>query len=115
MRAGNYQQALQHLNASHEATWFGQGIAHPLVAIAHHQLGNEEDALQAFSQSHAFHDRLLDESVARQSGAPTIPWVDWVEFLLNHRQASIIIKGHTPAIDPRLRQMEESAAATVAE
>jgi hypothetical protein len=35
--------------------------------------------------------------------------VDWIEFLINHRKASLVIKGHTPAIDPRMRQMESFA------
>ena len=96
-----------------EANWFGRGIAYPLIAIAHHKMGRAEDALRAFEQSQAFLDRSLDDSVSRSKGAPSIPWIDWIEFLLNHREASIIVKGHTPAIDPRLRQMESFAAAAI--
>jgi hypothetical protein len=35
-------------------------------------------------------------------------------FLLNYREASIVVKGHPPEIDPRLRQMEGFAAAAIA-
>ena len=58
-------------------------------------------------------DRLLNESIGRSTGVPSIPWIDWIEFLLNHREASILVKGHTPAIDPRLRQMESLAEAAI--
>jgi serine/threonine protein kinase len=113
LRAGNHEKALQRLEESNGANWFGRGIAYPLIAIAHHKMGCAEDALRSFEQSQAFLNRALDDSVSRSKGAPSIPWIDWIEFLLNHREASIIVKGHTPAIDPRLQQMESSAAAAI--
>jgi hypothetical protein len=39
--------------------------------------------------------------------------VDWIEFLLNHRQASVAVKGHTQAIDPQLRQLARFADAAI--
>ena len=51
--------------------------------------------------------------MSRSKGSPAIPWIDWIEFLGNHREASILVKGHTPAIDPRLRQMEGFAEAAI--
>lgn len=113
VRAGNYEKAIQRLEESNKANWFGRGIAHPLLAIAHHKMGRAEDALRSFEQSQALLDRLLDDSVSRSKGSPSIPWIDWIEFLLNHREASIIVKGHTPAIEPRLRQMEGFAEASI--
>jgi tetratricopeptide (TPR) repeat protein len=113
LRAGNHEKAIQRLEESNEATWFGRGIAHPLLAIAHHGMGNAEDALRSFEQSQAFLDRALDDSVRRSTGSPSIPFVDWIEFLLNHREASIIVKGHTPVTDPRLQQMERYAEAAI--
>jgi hypothetical protein len=91
----------------------GRGIAHPLIAIAYHKLGRAEDALRSFEESQAFLDRLLDDGLGRSSGAPSIPWIDWIEFLLNHREASILVKGHTPAMDSRLRQMESFAESAI--
>jgi hypothetical protein len=76
-------------------------------------MGRADNALRSFEESQAFLDRSLDASVSRSSGAPSIPWIDWIEFLLNHREASILVKGHTPAIDPRLRQMEGFAEAAI--
>jgi tetratricopeptide (TPR) repeat protein len=113
LRAGDYERALQRLEESNGANWFGRGIAYPLIAIAQHKMGHAEEALRSFEQSQAFLDRLLDDSVNRSSGSPSIPWIDWIEFLLNHREASIVVKGHTPAIDPRLRQMEGFAEAAI--
>jgi serine/threonine protein kinase len=115
LRAGDYEKAIQRLEESHseKVMWFGRGIGYPLLAIAYHKLGRAEDALRWFAQSQALLDRWLDDSVRQAKGAPSIPWIDWIEFLLNHREASIIVKGHTPAIDPRLRQMESFAAAAI--
>ncbi|MEW4489500.1 serine/threonine-protein kinase [Thalassoglobus sp. JC818] len=115
LKAGHHVQALQRLEASNDATWFGRGIAHPLIAIAHHRMGNADDALRSFEQSQALLDQLLDESVRNESGSPSIPWVDWIEFLLNHREASIVVKGHTPAIDPRLKQLDRFAEELIAD
>jgi hypothetical protein len=85
-----------------------------VIAIAHHRMGNAEDSVHAFEQSQTLLDRLLEESVEQSQGSPTIPWVDWIEFLTNHRQASIVVKGHTPAVDPRFRQMRSFAEAMIA-
>ena len=111
LRAGNLEKAIQRLEESNreENHWFGRGIGYPLLAIAYHELGRSEDALRSFEQSQILLERWLDESVRQSKGSPSIPWVDWIEFLINHRQASMAVKGHTPAIDPRLRQMEEFA------
>jgi len=113
LRAGDYERAIQRLEESNEAKWFGRGIAYPLIAIAHHKMGRAEDALRSFEQSQAFLDRSLDDAVSRSKGSPSIPWIDWIEFLLNHREASIIVKGHTPASDSRLRQMGDFADAAI--
>jgi hypothetical protein len=113
LRAGNTEKAIERLQQSNDAEWFGKGIALPLIAIAHHRAGRADEAIRAFDDSQRLLSRLLDESVNRQSGAPAIPWVDWIEFLLNHREASIVVKGHTPATDPRLQQMELAANAAI--
>jgi eukaryotic-like serine/threonine-protein kinase len=115
LRAGNLEKAIQRLEESNseENHWFGRGIGYPLLAIAYHESGGGEDAVTAFEQSQVLFDRWVDESVQRSKGLPSIPWVDWIEFLIHHRNASIAVKGHTPALDPRLRQMEEFARAAV--
>ena len=115
LKAGNNERALQRLKESNEAKWVGRGIAHPLIAIAHPRRGNAEDAVSSFEQSQALLDRLLDESVEQSKGSPSIPWIDWVEFLINHREASIIVKGFTPVIDRRFRQMQSFAESTIVE
>ena len=114
LKAGHPEKALERLQASNEAAWFGRGIALPLIAIAYHRMGNAEEALRAFEQSQSLLDRLLDESARQSTGTPSIPWIDWIEFQLNHREASIVVKGHTPAIDPRLRQMQGFAESVIA-
>jgi hypothetical protein len=115
LRAGQLEKAIERLEESNSAEipWFGRGIGYPLLAIAYHESGRGEEAVTAFEQSQLLFDRWVDESVRQSKGLPSIPWVDWIEFLINHRQASIVVRGHTPAIDLRLRQMEEFARAAV--
>lgn len=115
LKAEDYERALQRLEESNKATWFGRGIAYPLIAIAHHRMGNAEDAVRSFEQSQTMIDQIVDESIEQSSGAPSIPWVDWIELLINHREASIVIKGHTPATDSRFQQMQDFADASIAE
>ena len=113
LKAGNHEQALQRLEESNDANWFGRGIAKPLIAIAHHRMGNAKDAVHSFEESQAFLDRLLDESIERSKGSPFMPWIDWIEFLIHHREASIVVKGHTPAADPRFQKLQGFADAAI--
>jgi hypothetical protein len=115
LRAGKTEKAIARLEESNreENLWFGRGIGYPLLAIAYHKLGRTEDALRSFEQSQVLLERWLDESVRQSKGSPSIPWVDWIEFLLNHRQASMVVKWHTPAIDPQLRQLARFADAAI--
>jgi tetratricopeptide (TPR) repeat protein len=115
LRAGHLEKAIGRLEESNgeENHWFGRGIGYPLIAIAYHELGRTDDALHAFQQSQILLERWLDECVRQSKGSPSIPWVDWIEFLINHRQASIAVKGHTPAIDPQLRQLDRFADAAI--
>ena len=111
----NKRGVLQRLEESNEANWLGRGIAGPLIAVTHHRMGHGDDALRSFEQSQMLLDRLLTECIEQSKGAPPIPWIDWIEFLLNHREASIVVKGQTPAIDPRFQQMQSFAEATIAD
>lgn len=113
LKAGDYQQALHRLEETNHANWFGRGIAKPLIAIAHHRMGNADDAVQSFEESQVFLDRMLDESIERSKGSPSMPWIDWIEFLIHHREASIVVKGHTPAADPRFQQLQVFADAAI--
>jgi tetratricopeptide (TPR) repeat protein len=115
LQASRLEKAIQRLEESNreENPWFGRGIGYPLLAIAYHELGRTDDALRSFEQSQILLERWLDESVRQSKGTPSIPWVDWIEFLINHRQASIVVKGHTPAIDPQLRQLARFADAAI--
>lgn len=115
LKAGHNERAVERLQESNDANWFGRGIAYPLISVAHHRLGNGDEALRAFEQSQAFLDRQLDECVSQSKGAPSIPWVDWIEFLMHHREASVVVKGHTPATDGRVQQIEGFAEAAIAE
>lgn len=115
LRAGDLKRAIERLEESNleEHHWFGRGIGYPLLAIAYHELGRTEDALQSFEHSQVLLDRWLAECQAQSNGVPSIPWVDWIEFLMNHRLASVAVKGHTPAVEPQLRQLARLADAAI--
>ena len=66
----------------------GRGIGQPLLAIVHHKMGHEENALHSFEQSQALLDGMLDDSVNPAQGTPSIPWIDWIESsLITKRRA----------------------------
>ncbi|MFK7737923.1 MAG: hypothetical protein AB8B50_17965, partial [Pirellulaceae bacterium] len=110
VRARAHEQALEHFrNADEDFRWKGRGIHEPLVAVAYHQLGDAEAALEAFERSEDFYEQSVERFVADEPGRGHLPWFDWLEFLLHRKQASILIKGRTPARDARFDDLEATS------
>ncbi len=115
LQAADLEQAIERLEQSNseDPYWPGRGIGDPLLAIAYHQAGRDEEAIRALERSSESLSDWLDQSLTRQQGAPPIPWFDWVQFLISHQQASILVTGETPPTDPRLAEMEALAVAAI--
>lgn len=113
-RASNWQHAIERLEAAKEdERWSGRDIVMPLIAMAHKKLGQDEDAAASLAESQAFIDQHLNRTLDESLTKPEIPWFDWVDLLINHREAHILITGRTPMDDPRIRELEKLAHAAI--
>ncbi|QGJ68932.1 Serine/threonine-protein kinase PknB [Planctomycetales bacterium 10988] len=115
LEAGNYEQAIKRLHQSHEEdpSWPGNGISYPLLAIAYQKTGQLSEAAEALAQSEKSLHHWLEESLEKEQGMPPIPWFDWIEFLVHHREASLLLTGVPPTLDPRLAEQQVLARAAI--
>ncbi len=114
LKAGQLSQAIKRLEQSHQdSRWPGRGIGYPLLAIAYHRAGRTEEAKTALTRSQQLLNRELDKSIKRHNGASPMPWFDWLELITNHREATILITGRKPSIDPRIEKAHSLASATI--
>ncbi|MEZ6129645.1 MAG: serine/threonine-protein kinase [Planctomycetaceae bacterium] len=109
-RAGRYEDAEGHLMAAlDDDNWRANTIVYPILAMVRHRLGNSDEAKEAFVRS----ETTIAEWSAAMERAPVgflpIPWFDWIECLLLHREASILLTGFAPADNPALRKAQERA------
>ena len=56
-------------------------------------------------------DRWTELMVKGSVGIMPIPWTDWLECKLYHREAKILLTGVAPPEDPRLRKVRDRALA----
>ncbi|QDT05722.1 Serine/threonine-protein kinase PknB [Rubripirellula lacrimiformis] len=115
LKAGQFQQAVNRLEQGYEEdlNWGGHGIEFPLLAMAYHQMGESEKAIAALDQSKDQLDRWIEESLAKLQGTPPMPWFDWVEFLINHNEASLMVSGQIPDPDPRFAELKRLATEAI--
>ena len=115
LRAGNIERAIERLEQSDrdEPDWPGHGISYPLLAIAYQKAGRTDDARNALRKSQQAFDGWLDESIEKWEGRPPIPWFDWIEFLINHREATLMIDGDFQAADSRLAEQKRLSEAAI--
>lgn len=113
-RGGNYQWAIGRLReAEADVRWPSRRIVHPLLAMAYQQLGRDEEAEAALEQSRAFLDEALNQALSSSLPTPRLPWFDWIDFLINHREANILVTGRTPMDDPRMRELNKLAMSAI--
>ena len=105
-RAGNYGQAVQTLRSVCRDRWPSREIARPILAMAYHKLGKQAEAEATLEQSQLQLDQWLEKAM-NSDRATVIPWVDWIEFLVNHREATHLITSKPLADDPRLAKLRE--------
>ncbi|MEW4562771.1 serine/threonine-protein kinase [Bremerella sp. JC770] len=115
LRLGNAEQAILRLQQSHTDVpeWRGLGIGLPLLAIAHHHLGQDEEAEEALELSKQLLDRSLDESIEQLNGAPPMKWFAWMELVIHYREAHRLIRGELPPADPRFQMRRQKALAVL--
>ncbi|MCA9070265.1 MAG: tetratricopeptide repeat protein, partial [Planctomycetaceae bacterium] len=114
-RAGQYDQAIERLEQSNptDSRWPARGISYPVLAMAYHQAGQGEKAQQALAKADALMNQWAKEISQAPAGRLPIPWFDWIEFLVNYREAKILITGFAPPDDPRLLKATNRALAAI--
>ena len=103
LKAGDAERAIERSEqAGQDRNWEWSKIVRPLLATANADAGRTDRAAEAYEDSKAAMDGLLDEAFGRSQGTPSMPWFDWVDFLLHHRDASRRFGAETAETDVRL-------------
>ncbi|EAQ78552.1 serine/threonine-protein kinase [Blastopirellula marina DSM 3645] len=86
-------------------------LASPVLALAQHELGDRDAALEALEKSQQIIDRWLDNRVVDSTESGTIPWFDFLEMNILHREAFQKIYDRPLAQDRRFELIESHARA----
>jgi tetratricopeptide (TPR) repeat protein len=100
-RAGAYELAIKDYQQSLDVKWCSGGLTYPVVAMAHHRLGQTEDAKEALEKARQAVDGGLDVLSGGPAGTLPLLWGDWLECCVLYREAQTLIDGAPPADDPR--------------
>ncbi|QDV41060.1 Serine/threonine-protein kinase PknB [Stieleria neptunia] len=107
-RAKRYDEAITYLSeALADDRWRNMQPVYPALAMAYHRSGDADRAREAYERSQQEIDALTQSMAQGPVGAMPIPWFDWIECQLLHREASILLTGFAPADDPRLRDIQQ--------
>jgi Flp pilus assembly protein TadD len=122
-RAGHYEQAVRRLRESLTSSmdWSPKALNYPVLAMAHHRLGQGALARQALDQASQAIDQWIRDRYQSQKGHWVhhlgavgfwpIPWWDWLEGQLFYREAKELIDGAASQEDPRPRVLRARAFA----
>jgi tetratricopeptide (TPR) repeat protein len=94
-RAGQFQEAVQHLNAANTSDWEWRGVSWPVLAMAHHRLGNAAEARQWLMKARQW----LDAATPKEEGAPAVGFPileDWLTAHILQREAESLLKEPLP-------------------
>jgi superkiller protein 3 len=104
-RQGKYRQAVQEFRTSLQINprWVGGCLNQCLLAMSYHRLGQTAEARLALTAASQKMDEWLQALLTPGKGVtPGLLWAEWLECLLNYREAKTLVEGKPPAEDPRL-------------
>ncbi|QEF96397.1 Serine/threonine-protein kinase PknB [Stieleria maiorica] len=107
LRAGEEQKALEHLDAASNSRGPSGDMVHSLRAIALHRTGETEQATAEMRRA----DNALDKAISEAIESPDRrrPWIDLLEMIILHREATREVLGTDAELDPRLVAAQKTA------
>src|SRR5262249_17085539 len=89
-RAGDYEQAVRHLQeALRNDAWGNRDVVYPVLALAYHQLGERDKARKALEDSEAAIRRAVKGLFRLPVGGMPNFWQDWLECHVLNREARL--------------------------
>jgi tetratricopeptide (TPR) repeat protein len=115
LRNGHSDTALEYLEQAVESAryWPAQSMALPLQAMAYHRLGRSEEAATVLAEAAKTCEQWLDQMEDDALGALSVPWLDFIEYLILYREAHLAITASPLADDPRLAALRQRALAAI--
>jgi len=114
-RAGQYEPAVRRLRESllGQPDQAVRAISYPVLAMAHHRLGQTAQARQALDAAAEAIDRWTNYGMDHGASDWPISWWEWLECQLYYREAKVLIDGSPPPDDPRLHVFRARAFAGI--
>ena len=102
-RNGNPELALQHLDSAAASRSPVEHLLPSVRAISLQQLGRREEAVVALQQADDGLDRLIEAFLSSDANQKPGPWMDLTDGVILHTEATQLVTGQRPQIDPRIR------------
>ncbi len=109
VRAGKGDEAIRAVKEGAAEDW---PVAWPVLALAHHRLGEKEAARRWLGRAGKWANESLDEALAGPEGKLPLGWMDWAEFQILWREARQALGPDRDPADEKLRRLETRARAT---
>ncbi len=110
LRANNFELAIERLQeAGDDPNWPGAEIVQSPLAIALHRSGQAEAAREALRRADESLDRWIRDLQDQPTRSTPIPWFDFVEAIVLHREATILLTSYAPVEKSALRDLRQSS------
>jgi serine/threonine protein kinase len=110
LRMQDFEVALERLSkANDDKNWPSVGLTYAPMAIAYHELGNQERASRMLSKSREAIIDIAKRKLAGEDPRRQTPWFDLVELLAIYTEAVAAIEGRRPEPIQELDALREQA------
>ena len=103
--AGDNRKSLDYSDSASQAWGPSIDMTHSLRAIALHRLGRIDEALEELKLADNALARMIRETV--ETIEDQRPWIDFVEMVLLHREATLVVTDKVIGLDPRIEEAQQ--------